>query len=381
MWRLFFIFLVVSEVTMAIEPQRPALRVATFNASMDGTNYVAKDETPSGQELLVALAQRHPQIDNVAAIIRHVRPDVLLINEFDYTQNPEQAIGLFKQILSQRDVHSEGIDYNYHYSAPVNTGVKTDFALTRDDSIARLFGFGFYPGHYGMLLLSRFPIDYPRVRTFQHFLWKDMPDNALASIKNPDGSAYYTDHAMSRLRLSSKSHWDVPVVIGDTNLHILASHPTPPVFDGPEDRNGARNHDEVRFWVDYLNQHDYFYDDQGNRGGFMGQQFVVMGDLNASREQGDGRRAAIKALLSLSAINDVRPVSQGAKINRPDDPYSDAHTASWGMRADYVLPSAQGLEVLDSGVFWPVTNEKGHQWVKSRKVSSDHRLVWVDLRL
>ena len=34
-------------------------------------------------------------------------------------------------------------------------------------------------------------------------------------------------------------------------VHFLVSHPTPPVFDGPEDRNGPRNYDEIRFWADY----------------------------------------------------------------------------------------------------------------------------------
>ena len=53
-------------------------------------------------------------------------------------------------------------------------------------------------------------------------------------------------------RLSSKSHWDVPIRIGRETVHFLVSHPTPPVFDGPEDRNGTRNHDEIRFWADYV---------------------------------------------------------------------------------------------------------------------------------
>ena len=35
-------------------------------------------------------------------------------------------------------------------------------------------------------------------------------------------------------------------------VHVLASHPTPPTFDGAEDRNGRRNHDEIRFWADYV---------------------------------------------------------------------------------------------------------------------------------
>ena len=34
-------------------------------------------------------------------------------------------------------------------------------------------------------------------------------------------------------RLSSKSHWDVPLSIGGRTVHFLVSHPTPPVFDDP----------------------------------------------------------------------------------------------------------------------------------------------------
>ncbi len=71
-------------------------------------------------------------------------------------------------------------------------------------------------------------------------------------------------------RLSSKSHWDVPVKVGNKTIHILASHPTPPSFDGAEDRNGKRNHDEIRFWKDYISDssNQYIYDDKGVKGGF-----------------------------------------------------------------------------------------------------------------
>ena len=56
---------------------------------------------------------------------------------------------------------------------------------------------------------------------------------------------------------------------GSTTLHVLASHPTPPTFDGPEDRNGRRNHDEIRFWADYISpgQSGYIVDDEGRSGG------------------------------------------------------------------------------------------------------------------
>ncbi len=54
------------------------------------------------------------------------------------------------------------------------------------------------------------------------------------------------------VRLSSKSHWYVPIEVGKKTVHFLVSDPTPPVFDGPEDRNGTQNHDEMRFWADYV---------------------------------------------------------------------------------------------------------------------------------
>ena len=69
------------------------------------------------------------------------------------------------------------------------------------------------------------------------------------------------------LRLSSKSHWDVPVRVGAAVIHFLVCHPTPPVFDGPEDRNGARNSDEIRFWSDYIAGAQYIHEDAGVKGG------------------------------------------------------------------------------------------------------------------
>ena len=111
-------------------------------------------------------------------------------------------------------------------------------------------GFGVFEGQYGMIVLSKHAIDTEGVRTFRTFRWKDMPGARLPA--RPDGTSFYAEEALEVLRLSSKSHWDVPVRISGTVVHLLASHPTPPVFDGPEDRNGVRNADEIRFWADYV---------------------------------------------------------------------------------------------------------------------------------
>ena len=94
-----------------------------------------------------------------------------------------------------------------------------------------------------------------------------LPDRA----STPEPRDWYSREELRIFRLSSKSHWDVPIRIGGDTVHFLTSHPTPPVFDGPEDRNGRRNHDEIRLFADYITpgRAGYLYDDKGRRGGAL----------------------------------------------------------------------------------------------------------------
>nr|WP_326849236.1 endonuclease/exonuclease/phosphatase family protein [Alteromonas sp. a30] len=360
------------------------IKVATFNASMDGSNYVAKGEKPKGNELVSRLATGHEQqIKNIAEIIQRVRPDILLMNEFDYIADSQVGVEAFlKNYLKKTQSGQSPIDYHHYFVAPVNTGVPMKLDANGDGNSNDVFGFGHYPGQYGMLLLSRYPIDTKNVRTFQRFLWKDMPDNLLVEIKDENGVPWYRPQGTEIMRLSSKSHWDIPVNVDGEVIHVLASHPTPPVFDGPENRNGKRNHDEVRFWVDYLNKDAYFYDDQGKRGGFTGRRFVIVGDLNSSMVEGDSYGDAIKKLLMHPLVNQsITPTSAGGKKTRKDNPYSESHTAAWGMRADYVLPSVDGFNIEGGAVYWPEKESAEFRLVADRSASSDHRLVWLKLSL
>ncbi|HEY7886444.1 MAG TPA: endonuclease/exonuclease/phosphatase family protein, partial [Cellvibrionaceae bacterium] len=131
---------------------------------------------------------------------------------------------------------------------------------------------------------------------------------------------------------------------------------------------------------DYLSgTADYLYDDTGKRGGLdEGVRFVVMGDLNASPHEGESVPGAIAQLLNHPRITDPRPASLGARRARPHSPHSALHTASWGMRVDYVLPSSN-MQVLDAGVFWPEPDDALSHLVSDRGTGSDHRLVWVDI--
>ncbi len=119
---------------------------------------------------------------------------------------------------------AEAIRYPYHFCAPSNTGIDSGFDLDGDGALGGpgdAFGYGLFPGQYGMVVFSMYPIDRAGTRTFQRFLWRDMPGALL-----PDR---HTAKEKELLRLSSKSHWDVPIMIGEKRVHFLASHPTPPV--------------------------------------------------------------------------------------------------------------------------------------------------------
>ncbi len=379
-------FLLNSQVLMATQQ----ITVATFNVSMEAENYLPRGERGSSQILIDILANGdHPQVKNIAAIIQRVRPDILLLNEFDYIADPKQGIEAFiKNYLNQPQAGSQPIDYPYYYYNTVNTGQPSPFDLDNDGAAtgvgADAWGYGFYPGQYGMVLLSKYPIQSEQIRTFQHFKWRDMPGHKV-TLK-ADGSPWYSAAAWQQLPLSSKAHWDIPIQINGINVHLLASHPTPPVFDGPENRNGKRNHDEIRFWVDYLQptQATYIYDDQGTTGGLAaGSRFVIVGDLNASAEgEGDAIHSGILSLVQHPLVNgSFVPTSIGAAEHSPDRPHAASHTASWRMRADYVLPSKQGLKIKEGGVFWPAKADADYPLVGARDASSDHRLVWLTLQL
>lgn len=368
------------------------LRIATFNVSMEALNYIEKGAgaNVNGNELLNALNSNHQQIKNIAEIIQRVNPDILLLNEFDFVEQDQknhQAIELFiNDYLAKSQQGQKAIHFPYYYQNSVNTGVKTPIDLNNDGAIKHpvdTYGFGYFPGHFGMVLLSKYPLDKENIRTFQHFKWQDMP-NALQPIDPESGKPWYSKQAWQILRLSSKSHWDIPVIIGEQKIHILASHPTPPVFDGPEDRNGKRNHDEIRFWHDYITADlsDYIYDDNKVSGGIKDDKpFIIMGDQNSSATEGDALRGAINSLITHKKIQDPLPTSLGGQEHSPDNPIAKHHSAYWRMRADYVLPSKAGFNILNSGVFWPTTDSNEYRLIADRSASSDHRLVWLDVEL
>jgi len=357
----------------------------------------------------------HPRLTRAAARIQTLAPDVLLVNEMAYDQPgaPGYEAGDSEGQNARRFVENyvsipqedtlEGLSYRT-VMLPVNTGVPSGHDLNNDGrTVTNLppvpgppedggvpeqtpegraygndaWGFGVFPGQYGMALLVRRDLTVLRdsIRTFRLFPWSQMP-GAAEPVDSTTGEPWYGPEAWQNMRLSSKSHWDIPLRTPDGEVvHVLASHPTPPAFDGVAQRNARRNHDEIRFWVDYLNRAAYVEDDSSRGGGLhAGASFVVMGDLNADPADQGPFRQAIRELVGHDRVRAaVEPTaSPEGRAAFPDLDPDD--TARWGSRVDYVLPSTT-LAVETSGVWRPVPRDT------SALPVSDHFPVWMDLRV
>jgi hypothetical protein len=371
------------------------VRFATFNASLNRFNL--------GDLVRDLSTPNNVQAQTIAEIIQRTRPDVLLINEFDFVAGGTAAELFRDNYLEISQNGAEPIDYPYYFVAPSNTGISSGFDFNNNGVIGGpddAFGFGFFPGQFGMAVYSRYPINYEDIRTFQLFLWKEMPGAMLPDDPNtPAPADWYSPEELEVFRLSSKTHWDVPIQIGDKVVHFLVSHPTPPVFDGPEDRNGTRNFDEIRFWADYIlpSRSGYIYDDEGNFGGLEpGAMFVIAGDQNSDPLDGDSIPGSIQQLIEHPLVNtkltpssagavEQAALQGGANLTHESDPKFDtadfADSAPGNLRADYVLPR-KNLQIVDSAVFWPLSSDPLFRLVGVFPFpSSDHRLVWVDVRI
>jgi 3-phytase len=382
--------------SLALDPPEPGtVRVATFN--------VALNRKDSGQ-LVKDLKNGDAQARAVATIVQLVKPDILLANEVDYSDGQAAPL-LLEKYLQQPNSGKPATaasTLRYFFATTVNTGVPSGLDLNnngRNSDNDDAWGFGAFPGQYGMAVYSKFPIQTKAVRTFQYLKWASMP-GALrpqtSDASKNETTFYHSDEVWSQLRLSSKSHWDVPIEVDGHTLHMIVSHPTPPVFDGPEDRNGRRNHDEIRLLKDYVEAGEgatYIMDDAGQAGPLDPKTaFIIAGDLNSDPNDGSGILTGIQALLKSPRIAATpTPSSQGAveaskkqgkanskHLGDPAHDTGDFNDASVGnLRIDFVLPSSN-LKVRRSGVFWPTT-EQISGLDSDLNEASDHHLVWVDV--
>jgi hypothetical protein len=331
------------------------LRIATYQVelSRDGPGLLVRD----------LMGGADPQIAAVIAVIARADADVILLTDLDYDHD-HVALDLLADALA-----GAGAPYPHRFALAPNTGVFTGLDLDGNGRRAEArdaMGYGRFAGDGGMAILSRYPIDTSAVQDMTTLLWRDLPGAALPPDLSPQAARLQ--------RLSTTGHWAVPVTLPAGPFTVLAWHASPPVFDGPEDRNGRRNHDETALWRQYLDGALPFAPPSG--------PFILLGDANLDPVDGEGRSAALLALLADPRLQD--PAPRGASTHVDPRHKGDAATDTalfpdgpGGLRVDYVLPS-RDLAVTASGVIWPAPDDP---FAATVAAASRHRLVWVDIAL
>ena len=346
------------------------LRVAFWNVGLDRR----------GPGLLLGAIEsgEDDQVRATVEVIARVTPDILVLAAFDYDHDL-RALSALAGALAEA-----GASYPHRFALRPNTGMATALDLDGDGRMGGpgdAQGFGYFAGQGGLAILSRLPIVADQARDFSAFLWHDLPGALLP--ETTDGSPFPSPQALAVQRLSSTAHWAVPVQLpGGARLALLTWYGSPPVFDGPEDRNGRRGHDEAAFWAALLDGRLPFAPPDA--------PFVLLGGANLDPHDGDGRNAAIRALLARPDLQDPAPASPGGAVatggvNATQNGPAEQDTADWpdapgnpgNLRVDYVLPS-RDLTVRASGVFWPAP---GTPLADTVVAASRHRLVWVDIDL
>ncbi|QFT58012.1 hypothetical protein FIU94_04170 [Sulfitobacter sp. THAF37] len=309
------------------------VRIATYNTelSRDGPGLLLRD----------IAGGKDPQVLAVLDVLLSVRADIVYLQGIDYDLEGRALAALAEALTEQ------GLSYPHRFAAPPNAGRMTMEDLDGDGKTGGpgdAQGYGRFFGQGAPAILSRYPVGQDDVQDFTDLLWRDLPGAMMPGT--PD-DPFPSAEAHAIQRLSTHGHWVVPIMHPDVGtIHLMTYHASPPVFDGPEDRNGRRNHDETLFWLHYLD---------GHFGRPPAEKFTLIGDANLDPVLGDGRGIAMQRLLADPRLQDPQP---------------DLATVNWPqtgpMRVDYVLPSSDWT-VRDAGMTAPAP------------AASRHRLVWVDL--
>lgn len=280
--------------------------------------------------LLRDLAEMRPPLPAVLDEIAAAKADLLLLTDMDFD------LGLAALRDLQDRLSKLGASYPHAFALTPNTGMASGADLDGDGRLGGprdAQGYGEFSGQHGMALLSRVPLTL--IEDFSALLWRDLPGSRMLA----------TDPAADVQRLSSTGHWVLRLESDTGPLLLFCFAATPPVFDGPEDRNGRRNADEIALWSRYMD---------GALGPPPVAPYLLMGNANLDPAQGEGLHGEMQRLLA---------------DPRFQDPLPERPTAEWPstgpLRVSYILPSA-GLRVTRAEVREPLEGQA-------------HRLVTVTL--
>ena len=371
------------------------IRVATYNTSLfrDTDGQLVRDLEGGNNE----------QARKIAEVIQRVRPDILLVNEFDY-DDAGRAAELFRtKYLAVGQNGCEPIKFDHYFTGPVNTGVPSGRDLNHNGKLGDpddAIGFGRHEGQYGMLVLSKFPIDREHVRSFQKFLWRDMPEaDAARSIRRRTSrfttttispscgsrrKAFGTCRSKCRPAADGRAVHAAPAVLASrrrpsstaprtaTAAAITTKSASSPITsiatkgELPGRRRGQARRPRRRRTV------------RDRR------RSQLRSGRRRKHARHDGPAARAPARQRIVHAHERRRPAHGARsfpINSSNNHGDPAHVTSnftqeghGCLRIDYALPS-RGLEVVKGGIFWPAPGEPGADAI----TATDHRSVWIDV--
>lgn len=360
----------------AMEPgaaTNPSIIVATADAGLSA------DE--DGKVLSSLRSGNDEAAKDLAKSLQSARPDVVVLTGIDVDSSAATVDVLREQYLEKAQDGTQPITYSFVFAPQTNSGVASGADLDGDGTVGGpgdALGHGAFEGQESMVVLSRLPIDNSAVRTFDSMLWKDLPGNHVKQ-------AVYSSLVTSTLPLQSTSLWDVPLTVGSSTIHVLATSATP--AGGSEAADEQRHEDQLSFLTRYSSGDaslKSIVDDQGRPGPLAASsRTVVVGSLGADADQSDAGSSSVQSFLDAAGAGTVAP-SWGSDRSSEAAPFvwsaplrkfldDSARSTRIGVedsgRFDYVVPSSE-MRTLRSGMAKAATDQP-------TGVSS--RLVWVSL--
>ena len=328
-------------------------RVALFHTEFarDGPGLLYRD----------LISAKDEQIEAGLRLLLRINADILVLGGLDYDHHHLALNALVDRLGG----------YSHTFTSTPNRGLASGLDLDRDGRVGGpddAFGYGEFRGSNGLAVLSRFPLIEADLLNETGRKWLELSGNIA-----PEGT-------LSVERVSSTSHWRLPFSLpSGREIAVVIWHATPPVFDGHEDRNGRRNHDETVLALRMIEDSD--------------RPVIAAGLANLDPVDGEGRKVAIERFLDHERLQDPNPGSAGGaraalddggiNIMHRGDPSLD--TVDWpdndnrpgNLRTDYILPD-KDFSVAASGVLWPEDDGTLRDDVLK---ASRHRIVWMDLSL
>jgi hypothetical protein len=335
------------------------------------------------------------QASAAAEVIARHAADIVCINEiqYDMVNTPSQGMpgapfaqpGGFDggaENATRLADRVRGFDAAVDYTDRLITRGNSGFYWNGDDlgqSWYILRGWGEFAGRFNTAVLSRYPILRDQVRVITDVPWESLPENTIAQMERDLGFG-----VPPGFPIFEKSLNIVPVDLGEHGiLYLVLLHTVSPAFDPI---NPYRNYDELRALRMFLDA-----ELPGVEPLPEGARFMVIGDLNADPDDGDGLPGAIQQVLEHPSVVAWFPEGHGTKGDNGqyntylsgcgnDDGVVVNPTQKFQMQLDYILPSQNIGEPSAGAIFWPDFMAEQDDFAL-RCYASDHSYMFADVTI